>query len=144
MRTATLADVARLREIDRASFAQDEQYNLADYRDMVSEPVQRPVVAVSPEGVIVGYVLLDLRKPLAKIRSLAVDPGYRKRGFAEALLRNVLLGRDRAELFVRGENASAIALYRKLGFVETPGGERLPGKIRMLYVRDGFVADSNA
>jgi ribosomal-protein-alanine N-acetyltransferase len=55
------------------------------------------------------------------INWVAVDPGYRRRGIAQALLREALreTGARRATLEVRRSNEAAIALYAKLGFQVT-------------------------
>ena len=55
-----------------------------------------------------------------EIVNLATDPAYRRRGLAEALLREFLRlhpGLDRIFLEVRASNEGAMALYAKLGFI---------------------------
>jgi ribosomal protein S18 acetylase RimI-like enzyme len=78
-------------------------------------------------GPIVGYCSLtggDLPAALHRARvALGVEPGFRRRGYGEALLcAAVAFARDAGlawiDLEVLAHNAPALALYRKLGFVE--------------------------
>jgi len=56
----------------------------------------------------------------AEILNLAVDPAWRRRGVASALL-TAVTEQARGDIFleVAEPNAAAIALYRKHGWVET-------------------------
>lgn len=80
------------------------------------------------DGVAVGHACLwpmPLRRLSHVLRlDLCVHAGHWRQGHGEALLRALLdwaAGQPAArkvELLVRAENAGALALYRKLGFVE--------------------------
>ena len=55
------------------------------------------------------------------IHSIAVDPGFQRKGIAKALLQRVLeearsQGATSSTLEVRASNQPALALYQKLGF----------------------------
>ncbi len=76
---------------------------------------------------LVGYLCAWVVTDELHINNIAVDPRWRRRGVATALLRAALeRGRDRqarsAFLEVRVSNLGAQALYRKLGFA--PSGIR--------------------
>lgn len=79
-------------------------------------------------GEIVGHGLLD-PLPLAAVRhvvhlTLAVHVGWQGRGVGRALLAGLIdwakaaPAVEKIELHVRSSNATALALYRKLGFTE--------------------------
>lgn len=98
------------------------------------------------DGVAVGHACLwpmPLRRIAHVLRlDLCVHVGHWRRGHGEALLRALLewaAGQPSArkiELLVRAENAGAVALYRKLGFVEEG---RLRERVRLPCGR--FVDD---
>lgn len=78
-------------------------------------------------GSIVAYCSLtgaDREAELHRARvALGVEPAFRRRGFGEALLRAAIgfaasSGLAWIDLRVLAHNAPALALYRKLGFVE--------------------------
>jgi ribosomal protein S18 acetylase RimI-like enzyme len=67
-----------------------------------------------------------------EIPVMGVHPDFQRRGLGEVILRWTLVwfreqGMRRARLIVRADNAAAIALYRKLGFV--------PGRRGLMYRR---------
>lgn len=82
------------------------------------------VVFLDEAAMACGAVrLLDAHT--AEVRRMYVRPAARGRGLGEALLRTLLaqahaLGAERARLDTAPELASAIALYRKLGFRSIP------------------------
>ena len=113
----------RILEIENACFASEAWPRdeflayYADCRDLF--------LTAKLSGRIAGYMItcVDYRAggKIAEICSLAVDPGYQRRGVAQALLRHTLDSLDsegvpKTELAVRTENAAALALYRSFGF----------------------------
>lgn len=86
----------------------------------------------APRGVLAAAIIVLLRRNcrVARIYSLAVDPGHRGRGLGAALIAAVTR-RTRLDLSleVRLDNQPARALYERLGFI---AGEQLPG-----YYADG-------
>jgi putative acetyltransferase len=94
-------------------------------------------------GLMVGHAGLDVHRPSrahCAHLGLAVHDGYHGRGVGTALLRGLTdcadasLGLRRIDLTVFSDNAPAIALYRKFGFVEE-------GRSRGFALRDGILAD---
>ncbi len=66
-------DLPAIKELDGAAFSAEEQYS-------------RVAVAA---GWVVGYAYVQM-EPQVRVRSLAVHPAYRRRGYATALLRDVI------------------------------------------------------
>jgi putative acetyltransferase len=96
------------------------------------------------DDTIVGNASLEMYRPgrsHAAHLGLAVHDAYHGRGVGTALLRALTdcadnaLGLRRIELTVFADNAPAIALYRKSGFVEE-------GRSRGYAMRDGVLADA--
>jgi ribosomal-protein-alanine N-acetyltransferase len=70
---------------------------------------------------VVGYAILSVAAGEAHILNLCVDPLFRKLGYGDRLLHEILLrarGAEVGEVFleVRPSNVAAIALYKKKGF----------------------------
>lgn len=90
--------------------------------EIQNRSIAYPLVAVSPEKKVIGYVMFWLIDGEAQINNIAVHPGFRGRGVGEGLMRFALdkiraLGGSFVTLEVRQSNASARRLYEKLGFV---------------------------
>lgn len=75
------------------------------------------------DGKILGYAGMHMAAGECYVDNVAVFPAFRRKGVGEALLRALLReaesrGGEFLSLEVRPSNASALALYRKLGFLE--------------------------
>jgi GNAT superfamily N-acetyltransferase len=108
---AQLASVARALRSARSA-APDVAASLDEAPGSVTVSVDAGVA--SGRGVLSGDWLL--------VESLVVDPAHRRRGLATAVLAEVLdwgasLGATTALLHVETENAGAVALYERHGFV---------------------------
>ena len=74
------------------------------------------------DGAFCGYLCAYYLFDRAQLHTVAVSPSHRRKGVARALIALFFReGRERgceaAELEVRSQNASALALYRSLGFL---------------------------
>jgi [ribosomal protein S18]-alanine N-acetyltransferase len=113
-----LKDLDRILEIERASFGADayDRELFLEYRAGGAL-----FMAAVSGGRILGYALAEVRGRRAELVSIAVDPPFRGRGAASALIES-LLGRLRRRrvlrmsLMVKTENGDAQALYLKYGF----------------------------
>jgi len=90
-------------------------------------------LAGSDGGGLQGFILVRAIAGEAEILTLAVDPAFRRRGLAGALVEGaaaVALSLDAEALFleVAEDNAAAIALYADAGFAEV-------GRRRGYYAR---------
>ena len=89
-------------------------------RRAAADPAQLWLAAVS-EGRLLGYAGMQTVLDEGYIDNVAVDPAFRRRGVASALLRGLIRAAGARELAfltleVRESNAGAIALYEGFGF----------------------------
>jgi ribosomal-protein-alanine N-acetyltransferase len=127
IRAATLEDVHAILELEQACFQSlEETFNRRQIRALIANP--RATVAVAEaEGKVVGWsvglVRQHRKSRSGRLYAIAVHPqaqGYKLgRRLAEHTLAALsALGIERVYLEVRADNEPAIALYRKLGFVD--------------------------
>jgi ribosomal protein S18 acetylase RimI-like enzyme len=148
IRPLAASDLERIKEIDRAAFAPGEQYDDTVYDFMLQSG--RSVAAIDGSGLIVGYVFVQMldewpwaevsdpgqRGPCRRhshLRSVAVDPRYRGRGYGKAMLLSVI--RDAVgfvDLLVDESNVPAVGLYERLGFMSAEMCSTVPAKRRMV------------
>ena len=113
-RAATAADLPVLAAIQSAS-SEASQWDAASYLDY-------QCVVAEQDGGIVGFVVSRATAPDEhEILNLAIEPDYRRRGIARALLRESMKS-GAWFLEVRESNLPAIRLYESLGF--RPVGQR--------------------
>jgi RimJ/RimL family protein N-acetyltransferase len=102
-------------------------------------------VAIAPSGEVVGYQSLDLYSPfltsMAHVAQLGtyILPAWQRQGVGQALFRATsdfatAAGYRKLVIQVRASNGSALAFYRRLGFVEC-------GRLRRQVVIDGREDD---
>ena len=120
IRSAEQKDIPAIAALERACFSDPWPESFLLRR------LDRLLVA-EEDGVFLGYAAWDSVLDEGNLDSIAVDPAWRRRGAADALLEAVLrLGQERNLSFitleVRASNDAAIALYAKHGFV--PAGRR--------------------
>jgi L-phenylalanine/L-methionine N-acetyltransferase len=110
-----------------------------------SDPLGIRLVAVTPDGTIAGYAGLgsvgnSLRRAHARYLFITIGKDWQGQGIGDRLMREVLHWADhwgavlRIELTVFADNARAIALYEKHGFVHE-------GRLRAMALRDGEYVD---
>ncbi len=122
LRPARPEDAEAIAELDTLSFTQP-WLTPETARALVAQAPLFGVLEETSAGRAIGFV--GLRRETADlgyVSDLALHPDYRRRGLGEAMLRWALAwfrSQDlrSAALQVNTDNAPAIALYRKLGFV---------------------------
>jgi L-phenylalanine/L-methionine N-acetyltransferase len=109
-----------------------------------SRPPGCITICAEIDGRVVGQSHLDVakgRRSHCGSLGFGVHDAYRRRGVGSALMAAMVecadhsLGLRRLELEVFADNAAAIALYRKFGFV-------VEGRSRGAAIRDGVLADT--
>ncbi len=123
LRDATLTDVPALLDLEERCFAID-RLSRRNFQYLLSQG-KAICQLVEREGEILGYVLLLFRKgfPLARMYSLAVDPGAQGQGLGRMLLEaGEAAARQRncvtMRLEAHPENNAAIRLYTAAGYRE--------------------------
>jgi ribosomal-protein-alanine N-acetyltransferase len=123
LRPMTVDDVAAVASLDRLSFPLP--WSEGSFRsDLTTNPAAHLLVAEKTGANgrrIAGYAGYWLVVDEAHLSTLAVDPGLRRRGIGERILREAmrLAARQGAEMMtleVRVTNDAARRLYEKLGF----------------------------
>ncbi len=115
---ANIMDLNALRKLEKASFEKDA-WPLFDLIAVLTFPEVIRLKAMQDEQ-MVGFIAGDPRRRdgWGWIATVAVDPGYRRRGIGRALLRacESRLGVPNARLTVRISNTTAIMMYEKEGY----------------------------
>lgn len=116
-RTMTPGDLAQVSDIERRSY--DFPWSHGVFRDCLLAGYA--CVVLERDEQIVGYCILSVAAGEAHILNLCVDPGFRKLGYGDVLLEEILTRAKAAEvkqvfLEVRPSNTAALVLYRKKGF----------------------------
>ncbi len=110
-------DLAQVSDIERRSY--DFPWSHGVFRDCMFAGYD--CIVIDREGAVAGYGILSVAAGEAHILNLCVDTQYRKHGYGERLLDEILERAKNAEvreifLEVRPSNEAAIALYQKKGF----------------------------
>jgi len=123
LRVDKAEDCARLHG---ASFA--HPWSAEEVASLIASASTIAAAALDPtSGQLRGFVLARLAADEAEILTIAVDPTVRGKGVGRALLAEILrqaasAGARTMFLEVDQDNAAALALYRRLGFIKV--GER--------------------
>jgi len=108
-------------------------------KSLLEHPAATSLVAVAGEPKIaIGFIIGQLAADEAEILSIGVSPNWQRAGLGTRLLEGLARAARRGEakrifLEVAQDNAPAVALYRKLGFVEA-------GRRKRYYERPGSEA----
>jgi ribosomal-protein-alanine N-acetyltransferase len=113
--------------------------------ELENSDVTRVHVLRDDDDAVVAFSVCWIIFDELHINTLAVAPGFRRRGHATALLRAVLAeaeeaGAGKATLEVRASNAAALALYERLGFrisARRPGYYSNPTEDALILWREG-------
>jgi ribosomal protein S18 acetylase RimI-like enzyme len=121
VRKATLSDLDRLVEIENRCFERD-RLSKRSLRHLITRG-HTDVLVVEHNGDLVGdlVILLNNNTSLARVYSIAVEPAFRRRGFAKELINTAekliqALGFFFMRLEVSVDNHPAITLYETLGY----------------------------
>ena len=122
LRHLVLADLEEIDEIERRSYP--TPWSRSMFTGELSKPTSICLGAFEAddeEGALVGYLIVSRYVDAWHVMNLAVDPDQRGRGVAAMLLERLFeLTVDDARrgytLEVRVSNATAVALYERLGF----------------------------
>ncbi len=118
IQTASVLDLAALRRLEHACFAVDA-WSLLDLIAVLSLPDVIRLKAVELDQMI-GFVAGETSRSreAAWISTIAVDPGFQRRGIGRALLRacETRLRSAKVKLTVRVSNDGAISLYEREGY----------------------------
>jgi [ribosomal protein S18]-alanine N-acetyltransferase len=121
LRVCELGDLDAVTDIEKASFPL-RPYKKRDFAYFLLAARKGFVVACR-DGSVVGYVVATTHGGEGWIQSVAVAPGFRRRGVGEMLMRSAVEhfhGRSgRVYLLVSASNPAARGLYGKLEFRET-------------------------
>lgn len=125
LRQLELADLGEIERIERVSYP--SPWSSSMFASELAKQSSLSIAAVGPEGQLVGYLVLSRYVDAWHVMNVAVDPEYRRRGIASAMLRRLFeVTRADAQrgytLEVRVSNTAAINLYESFGF--TPHGVR--------------------
>ncbi len=125
-------DLRSLLRVEEESFGPRERYGPEVFLALISLPGSVILVA-EEDGEVVGYSAGYLEGDgVGHIASVAVRPGFRRRGIGRALMEAlerelVARGARRLRLEVRASNQAARRLYESLGYRVV---RRLPGYYR--------------
>jgi ribosomal-protein-alanine N-acetyltransferase len=119
VRTRTMVhdDLAQVSDIERRSY--DFPWSHGVFRDCLLAGYT--CIVLERGDTVAGYGILSVAAGEAHVLNICVDPDYRRLGYGDRLL-DELLARARAasvkEVFleVRPSNVNALSLYRKKGF----------------------------
>jgi ribosomal-protein-alanine N-acetyltransferase len=147
VRAMGLDDLDNVLEIDRLSFP--VPWPERSYRyELTENPASSLLVAeaADPAQEVVGFIGCWLIADEVHISTLAVHPAFRGHGIGRTLLEETLdqsarRGAEIATLEVRVTNATAINLYRKMGFEvvgRRPGYYRDNGEDALLMTVSGL------
>jgi ribosomal-protein-alanine N-acetyltransferase len=118
IQSASLFDLGALRRLEHICFEKDA-WPLLDLIAVLTWPEVIRLKAVDSSEMI-GFVSADPRRTerTAWIATLAVDPGYRRRGIGRALMEacEAQVKLPIMKLTVRVSNQGAIVMYEQLGY----------------------------
>jgi [ribosomal protein S18]-alanine N-acetyltransferase len=139
IREGTSDDFEAIADLDGLCFDPFWRYRVGD----VVEGAEMHVtyVAVDPDDRVVGYSMANVITRQGNLVRLAVDPGWRRRGVASALVRESsrqLVGEKakRIVLCTQADNRASQRLYSKLGFSRS-------GPPRAFWIRNSEGSSAN-
>lgn len=118
-RKLELGDLDAIERIERASYP--APWSRAMFTSELAKPSSISLAALDEHDRLLGYLVLSRFVDAWHVMNVAVDPAWRRRGIASALLERLfeLTGADNRRgytLEVRVSNHAAIRLYEQFGF----------------------------
>ncbi len=124
LRRLTLADLGDIERIERSAYP--TPWSRSMFAGELAKPssISLGAVDADEEFALVGYLIISRYVDAWHVMNVAVDPPYRRQGVATTMLEELFRltegdGRRGYTLEVRVSNASAIALYERVGFHAT-------------------------
>ncbi|MBR0137224.1 MAG: ribosomal protein S18-alanine N-acetyltransferase [Erysipelotrichaceae bacterium] len=113
-------DRDRVIELENSCFSRPWKYSDLDY-EMNSNPYAQ-IYVLEKDGKVIGYYDLWVIFENSELARIAIDPEYRRQGYASLLMDHVEQtaindGCENIALEVRVSNLPAIRLYEKKGFI---------------------------
>ena len=139
---ASLRMLKDLHDIEKQSF-KEEAFSKHQIALLLSDYNAISLVA-KVDGEIAGFAIgridLDQSRLVGHIMTLDVAPAYRRKGVAAKLMieiESILKQRNASEcvLEVREDNAAALSLYEKLGYIRTSRLDYYYGRAHGLYLK---------
>jgi len=118
----TSADIQQVSLVDKICFS--PRWQLSEYSiDLALKQSGYATIAIF-EGKMIGYQICTESYSSAHLARLAIDPNFRGKNFAKALLIDLLshylnIGISKVTLNTQDDNLSSQALYTKMGFTKT-------------------------
>ena len=118
IRTLALGDLTAIEEIERRSYA--TPWSRSMFAGELAKPASLCLGAFEDDR-LAGYLITSRYVDAWHVMNIAVNPAFRRRGIATALLERLFEltddgGRRGYTLEVRVSNEAAIKLYERLGF----------------------------
>jgi ribosomal-protein-alanine N-acetyltransferase len=118
IRTLALSDLTAIEEIERRSYA--TPWSRSMFAGELAKPASLCLGAFEDDR-LAGYLITSRYVDAWHVMNIAVNPAFRRRGIATALLERLFEltddgGRRGYTLEVRVSNEAAIKLYERLGF----------------------------
>ncbi len=118
---ASVADLDGILALEQDGFAREEQWSPTAWAEELTAADRFVLAHTDSDGQILGVATFSCAEDMADLNRVIVHPQARGRGVGASLLRAGLewaqaLGATRMLLEVRRDNASALSLYRRLGF----------------------------
>lgn len=123
IRRLTMGDIGRLEEVERRAYSYATPWSRSMFASELSKPTSLCLGAFDGET-LAAYVIVSRHVDAWHVMNVAVDDGYRRRGLARRLLRELFRrtwqdGTTGYTLEVRVSNHGAIRLYERMEFQPT-------------------------
>lgn len=133
------ASVAQVLDLDRRCFEGGWHLDDVSLREAATATPRRRVRTLNADEGVVGYLVTGLMEDQGFLQRLGVDPAWRRRGVARALIDDALdwcvrRGATTVVVNTRRDNRAALELYSSFGFRPRPDG---------LVVVEHVVSDSH-